>query len=1596
MIFSFLLFIFQLINLKAQNISIDFVDPLSFKINIETVEVISMTLILNEDIKNRSSAKILLSKSEKNYEFEASTNQDEHNLKKVEFTIDKKEFYNNYGKYNLTYINNEINIEYNQIIFIYNNDLILKHPINRYELTEDISYNRTVKYEFQNIIVEDEINRIEYFDNSNQTIRNILSKNNYKLEEGKKLIITFPGTSKASTYLFDIYPEYDKNNSNAAIHRFYLHFHDYLLKNEAIYIDKQTGSNLVSFITLLKQNYSSNPFTISDSGQNINCSTFSCSKSDANYLCNCSLNFTRRNSPGKIIITHKINQIRDLFLILYTNYMKLCYDKSEIEDLIINMEWIDEMEYDHYLYFLDSEPKPLTPSFSGKNNSIISYSYKISTLSLSTGPFNLESSIPSLNFTDYNLVDKTNLFIYIYPNIQLTNPITSFIFSHNLTSQIVNLTINDYEASQKLDEIVLKKDDDDLVIINVSKTKGQCTPKGNSFICDFKNIIYDYEDEKNGNYSIYYNSICNNENKNRFEGGFVIIKRGLSLLSISPIWINKTTFDGNNITLTYDYIINQRISICLYNNQHPISKDSCLQENSYYLYNSTFKRNESIIITLKNIDAGFYHILTYVYENSILDNDKIEIINDSLGFKISDDNIIFEFNHHYFVLNNNGDINKLIIKVNVTSGEFGCGIIEDSSKQNLSSINCSYFEYQIEKEGTIKFSYYDNDRFIIPINDYINVAKYYNQLFSYISLKTCYYHNNFEILIDIDDFFENKFQLYLYLRSIDNNTDFKLDRLNNINKYILKEKSNLLFNNSFYLYVSENYYDYETFLHKSEDHITFTNINTQPFIIEPNTKIIFSDIRCDLSNSIFIMKKEEDNLQKKLDECKYNNSDSQISCNITGKETFYSNNYNYKNYYYTIDNKNIIFFNNNSNEKTFVSKKLNETIFNIKENFNGNDFTIENPNKDFYFPLLENLTIYKNENGINNTITYTRNSTNFKIDNDNYKIEFNDSLELNQIFYIDHLIRKTEIWEADIDNNTLFHYFNYKVYNRISIIPNIFAYNNISEKEYPIQILFANEKHKQKYNSYINLRNCTEQNNIVNFDLCIDLEEGNFTSNAAQNFVISIGDGEKYANMEITFIYYKLSDESKKCQTKTDNMNNTILYFYFPDNSLINKFNINPEISILNISIVDNKIIYTLNSSEIIIPYTYIYIYIQDKIFYHSFTLQEIGLNVAPKYNLSLINNENIIYLFPNTDKEQKVVIYLSSENNENSKIDDINGFIIKNGNIRKVLDIEKINDNFANIKFKNISSSNYTLYYIDRCGNEIKTDIKIQFYSFNIKRKYFILNNNANNNEQYLIIEEQNSNSNINIIIQKDGLHAGIMDYNSTLKYYTILDKNSQGNYTFYVSKNGIESPINGIVYVRNNLEDLFIINIKLPKCLFLDEDKNELGQINYTIFSKDETINDISIFISKFTINNLTFSNLSQNGNLSHETFILNYKTNNNSSDINIGENLYIYLTENGDHNQPIFVFKYKYTNIKLNSEFAKVIYTDSDYIFFNMSCKIDNIEPFYLINSNNNYKINCEEKPYNYNEESKIYKCFLSLYNKQRNELLTFGATTFEYIL
>ena len=155
-----LFFVINLINKSLQEQSIKSVEPLTIKINPERIENISMTIIFEEEVTDRANTKIRLDGGPKSITYSGikEENQDPNYKKKVEFLIIQKDFVNNnYGKYRLYYsINGETEKLFNQSIFIYTNDLILKNPKHKYELTGNNDI-RTIKYDLTNQIFKDEI-----------------------------------------------------------------------------------------------------------------------------------------------------------------------------------------------------------------------------------------------------------------------------------------------------------------------------------------------------------------------------------------------------------------------------------------------------------------------------------------------------------------------------------------------------------------------------------------------------------------------------------------------------------------------------------------------------------------------------------------------------------------------------------------------------------------------------------------------------------------------------------------------------------------------------------------------------------------------------------------------------------------------------------------------------------------------------------------------------------------------------------------------------------------------------------------------------------------------------------------------------------------------------------------------------------------------------------------------------------------------------------------------------------------------------------------------------------------------------------------------
>ena len=1568
---------------------IEIVDPLVIKINPESSEIIPIIVRLNKTIEeNREDQKVKLVKVSNNSNFSKVINaieenkQDQNDKRKIEFAFKPGDFLNEYGKYVLTY-GDSYSSNFTETILIYINDIILKNPKKKYFLTGNEQDNIEAKYDISSIF-KDEINMIKYYEAS--TPDNILEVNinDYNIEENgnnKKLVLTFPRNNSPSSYIFDIFPEYDKDVSNSEIQRFYLYFQDYLLNNDAIYINKNNYTNEVPFNLTFRYDFDSTLLSIREYSYK---STFL-----NNKIYEITINLGRKSSPGKVNIVYN-RQERELFYILYDSNFERCYDKEKIVALNITMEWIDEMEYDHILYFNDTTTKLLASSYLKKSGTTVVYKYTYSTLSLNSGIFSLKSTISALNYSPstYNPVDNKHLYFYLYPNVETFDKDNQIIFSHNSSSQYIYISSSDPDATKVLDEIILKKFDNSTEIL-VSKGKYCDIDIYNIFYCDLKDIILNFDNKSCGDYSIIYKSKC--EKNLTIEGKKITIRRGIGLSDIFPKWINKSEVTKTRLILTYDDVLtNRNLTICFIT---PNSPNDC----------DAFPKNMQIDgnivnVTLGDMEEGIYYVRTK------LPNDGINFIQEDKSFKVSTP-IKFIFNHHYFVKNDNPE-NRLNITVEDTNNieeKFGCRIIENIESKDLNNDSCIFLYYPITKIGTIKFSYFDKDGFLIPINDSIIVVSTYSQFFSF-NEKSCYYYK-FDITIEIRSSYKNKLNIKVFLKDRFNAITLLDNSESNENKYTYKDINSSFFDEQgFDLYISEEEKDDKVYLYKSK--VKFTGIETPEFIIDPNKTIVFSNVNCDLNSSTFkIIKMDTKDVYNSLSYWKYEPLNKYLYYNISG-DFYQANRFRY--YYYQIDYNNISNINNNNELfPTFVSKRLNETNFELKKGDTNDYVTITNKEKDFYFPSILGLNTIQELRQPKNKTSYR--NIDLVVNDKESTIRFNYKLGINDVLKIDYLERKVYEWEESRNlGNSIFYFFNKdNIINgsSLAISPKIFAFNTKEdEDEYNITIVYGDKKQKNYTKS--NVTNCSNQeNDILEQECTIDFSKFNFIENKAQSIIINITDDTSNFTEYIDFVYYHLDDNSKKCQTMNKNMNNITLLVDIPNPKLKDKINLtSTDTDIIDVKKDDNeKISFILNGSNINLQRTYLTLYTEDNELDHLFSLQDLGIDLLPKYKMTFDNNKNKTYLLP--ENNQVVKVKISVENNEIINLDDISEFKIrgeKNKNLNYSVGIDSKNreENTINLIFNlsniNKSEENYLLYYVERCDDkkEFQVDLKISLVTFNLKRKYFVLNNNKNSKYQILTFEGKTVEDKISISVYKNGEYIGEASSNGT-NYYLNFTQSSQGDYTFIVRNDGIESPMNETIYVRENLEEILSLQKNIAKCMFSNENKSAIEDFSYTIIPSN-TINTNFKDFQSYYINQNDKNNLSSSINGKEKTFTIKY-SDEMKSKINLNKTLYIYLTENNDIDQPIYIFNYSYTNIKLHPDFIKFIYTDADYILFQMNCKINDMNNFQLNSINNNlYSFTCEDRGANdiFNEDNKIFKCYLSPNISSKNRLVDFGKTVFDY--
>ena len=582
----------------------------------------------------------------------------------------------------------------------------------------------------------------------------------------------------------------------------------------------------------------------------------------------------------------------------------------------------------------------------------------------------------------------------------------------------------------------------------------------------------------------------------------------------------------------------------------------------------------------------------------------------------------------------------------------------------------------------------------------------------------------------------------------------------------------------------------------------------------------------------------------------------------------------------------------------------------------------------------------------------------------------------------------------DEDESSTFHYFNdnenHTFRNKLyEVEPTFFIYHDYDDyisknKHFYVNITFSQRDIAETYNNtFKNINNCILNN--VTYECYIDNSIKSFVENKAFPFEFFIYN----ETIIIDFIYYSLEDESKKCRTKDENIKDFILNIDVPNEIYLYLIDLVPKswMGFDGPTPSGKKLIYNLKGRQLDLKETKFSITIYGNLeFEETFTLKDLGIKVIPIYDIKLNNNENSISFLAENGQNMLVYVYVKEEINVN--LSDIKTFFLDDSKIDEKYITKNYDNNSINIKLdliwtKSSDKKTFKLNYIDICDSIIYTKINISVINFSVKRHYFVLNNNNNMNKQYLIFFGPH-NDYSQLVVLKDDMEI-TPEYNYTGEnYYLELDKNSKGKYTikYYESSE--------TVYVENDLKDL--LDNTVQSCLFFDKDRNNIQDIRFTISIPNGNIKvkNISIFNSYFKTNNKKYLIQKDQNNKRNFTLSKEDLKNNN---IELNKDYYIFLIENDDTEQPLYVFKFTYTNISLNSMFHQYIYTDAIFINFVMYCKIDNIDKFYLVKENQNKDTKnpliCEDNSDNiYNQYYKTYKCLLSENDSQKNALYKFS--------
>ena len=668
--FLFLFLFLFFLNLK-QSFELEIVNVNPLYLNAQSGGLkLAVILTFNEIVDtNTNSLKLVYTNKDWNTTLQRAEHTSDTNPNRATFTLVTNDLFNkgNFGYYKIYYGDITTDLQ----ILIYPNLIRFRNPIDRYFLKEkpNIKNEVNVTFELKSMIITEEINRVSLKNKEGE-----LYNCTYYLEDnGISLTITLNTSDQIDSYIFSVYPTYDRSTSSPP--QLTVYFQDFFVYYEAVYAKASAESTSTSLKVKFADDGHKEGFDLSylGSGSTSIIKGSLIQNIDKNHT----YNFVIKNpTPGVINITYN-NQVRPIFLITYQTNDNKCYINGDTSIFHITFYKTSQMEYTHSIYFNTDPEQTLAYINDNEKSDELSYTGEITYLY--NGTFNLYSFISRLSSNEPNPIDISSLSVRIHDDPHLVDSQSRTLFIGINHPQYLELNV---AGAGDINEVFLENKGIGKSIPinlgecdNIDKNKYNCTK--------ITNILMNLDESyiSNNYYTVEYDSGCDNQ-RLEIEGKHITIGQGYTLLNVNPNWTFIDNVKTQEVTLTYKEKLNGFVMVFF------CEKGSMTKCGGKYLpapNTNTIKVN---LFEVSLNDTLIYDIFSAV-------NGQLNQRNSAI-FKIVE-RLNFTFNHRYFVKDNGAEQNYLeITKDFYEESNNIIYIIQDSNAyMNLTTDNNRSFIYDI-------------------------------------------------------------------------------------------------------------------------------------------------------------------------------------------------------------------------------------------------------------------------------------------------------------------------------------------------------------------------------------------------------------------------------------------------------------------------------------------------------------------------------------------------------------------------------------------------------------------------------------------------------------------------------------------------------------------------------------------------------------------------------------------------------------------------------------------------------------------------------------------------------------------------------------